>query len=243
MISVCIPTYNGEKFIFQQLQSILLQLNKNDEIIISDDSSTDNTIAIIKSFDDQRIILLENNKFYNPIFNLENALKHAKGDYIFLSDQDDIWSQNKVKIFMNYFKSYDLVVSDCMIINENGDVLKESLYERTKPSYNFLSCLYRNPFLGNAMAFKRIILDKAIPFPRKIIMHDIWIGLLALKTSKVYFANDKLSSWRRHDDNITNSIKRSDDKLSDYSFFFKIKYRLQMLFLIYKRIYIDKKNK
>ena len=68
-------------------------------------------------------------------------------------------------------------------------------------------------------------------------MHDIWIGLLALKTSKVYFASEKLSSWRRHDNNITNSIKRRDDKLSDYSFFFKIKYRLQMLILIFKRIY------
>ncbi|NVN94892.1 MAG: glycosyltransferase family 2 protein [Bacteroidetes bacterium] len=236
MISVCIPTYNGEKFIFQQLQSILSQLQQDDEVVISDDSSTDNTIHIIKSFNDHRIVLLGNNKFYSPIFNLENALKHAKGDYIFLSDQDDIWEQNKVITFLNHLKSFELVVSDCKIIDKNGNLLKKSLFERTKPTYNFFTCLYRNPFLGNAMAFNRTIMNKALPFPKKIIMHDIWIGLLALKTAKIYFIEEKLSSWRRHEQNVTNSIQKSDDKLSEYSFFFKIKYRFIMLVLIFKRV-------
>jgi len=211
-------------------------LQQNDEIIISDDSSTDNTISIIKSFNDKRIVILENNKFYSPVFNVENALKHAKGDYIFLSDQDDIWEQNKTEVLLKYLKYNDLVVSDCKIINEDGNLLNDSLFERTKPTYNFYTCLYRNPFLGNAMAFNRSILNRALPFPKKIIMHDIWIGLLALKIGKIYFAQEKLSSWRRHENNVTNSIKRSDDKLSDYSFCFKIKYRIVMLMLVFKRI-------
>lgn len=91
MISVCMPTYNGEKFIRIQLESILSQLGNDDEIVISDDSSTDKTVEITKSFNDSRIHLLENNTFHSPIYNLENALKNAKGDFIFLSDQDDEW--------------------------------------------------------------------------------------------------------------------------------------------------------
>ena len=90
MISVCMATYNGEKYIEEQLKSILSQLGENDEVIVSDDSSTDNTLAIVESFNDVRIKIFPNNKFHSPIFNFENALKQATGDYIFLSDQDDV---------------------------------------------------------------------------------------------------------------------------------------------------------
>ena len=97
MVSVCLASYNGEKFIKQQIDSILCQLGKHDEIIISDDSSTDRTVQIIKNYNDPRIKLIEDCKFQSPIFNLENALKQAKGDYIFLSDQDDFWESKNTK--------------------------------------------------------------------------------------------------------------------------------------------------
>src|SRR5688572_19081887 len=113
MISVCIPTFNGEKFIHRQLESIISQLSPDDEIVISDDSSSDNTLNIIKSLNDSRIKLLDNNHFRNPIFNLENALKHAKGDFIFLADQDDLWKENKVPLLLKKLNNYDLVLSNC----------------------------------------------------------------------------------------------------------------------------------
>lgn len=91
-------TYNGEKYISVQLDSILKQLSENDEVIISDDSSTDRTVDVIKNFKDKRIKLYEDNHFHSPIFNFENALEKASGDIIFLSDQDDVWLDNKVKI-------------------------------------------------------------------------------------------------------------------------------------------------
>ncbi|MDE5758415.1 MAG: glycosyltransferase, partial [Allobaculum sp.] len=91
MISVCIATYNGERYIETQIRSILDQLNEDDEIIISDDSSTDRTLDIIRSLNDSRIKLFAGNKFHSRTFNFENALKQATGDFIFLSDQDDIW--------------------------------------------------------------------------------------------------------------------------------------------------------
>ena len=102
MISVCMATHNGGKYIKEQIDSILVQISNEDELIISDDSSTDDTVEIIKKIKDKRIKLFENNKFFSPNLNFENALLHSKGDIIFLSDQDDIWKKDKVKIMGNY---------------------------------------------------------------------------------------------------------------------------------------------
>lgn len=103
MISVCIATHNGAHYIKEQIESILCQLGTNDEIIISDDGSTDNTIDILLAFNDKRIIIYHYKQpvksKHSHIYvckNFENALKHAKGDYIFLADQDDWWMPNKV---------------------------------------------------------------------------------------------------------------------------------------------------
>src|SRR6266702_1070934 len=102
-ISVCMATHNGARYIRQQLETILFQLGPDDEVVVSDDSSTDETIAIIKSFADQRIRLFENNTFYSSIFNFENALRRATGDIIVLSDQDDIWLDNKIATIRSRF--------------------------------------------------------------------------------------------------------------------------------------------
>lgn len=104
MISVCIATYNGGKYIKEQLDSILFQLGKDDEVIISDDSSTDDTLSILESYHDERIVILTNQKFHSPVYNFENALKSAKGDFIFLSDQDDIWEPTKVEVMLDSLK-------------------------------------------------------------------------------------------------------------------------------------------
>ena len=96
MISVCMATYNGERFIVGQIRSILSQLNADDELIISDDGSTDDTTILIEGIGDKRITLL-NGGFHSPIKNFENAIKHAKGDVVYLSDQDDLWLPGRVE--------------------------------------------------------------------------------------------------------------------------------------------------
>jgi glycosyltransferase involved in cell wall biosynthesis len=95
-ISVCMATHNGARFIRRQLETILTQLAPGDEVVISDDSSTDGTLEIIDSFDDPRIRLFTGNTFFGPIFNFENALRKAMGEIIVLADQDDIWLDGKV---------------------------------------------------------------------------------------------------------------------------------------------------
>ena len=228
MISVCIPTYNGEKYIHAQLESILNQLSSEDEVIISDDSSTDNTIQIIKSFNDSRIKLLENNTFHSPIYNLENALKNANGDYIFLSDQDDIWKSDKVSVVMSYLHKSIMVIHDADIIDGDGNLLYSSFYTQNKTRksrvYNFI----KNGYLGCCIAFNRILLEKALPFPKSLPMHDIWLGnVAAFKYKKVIFIPHKLISYRRHKDNISIASEKS---------YRHIKQRLSDRFIIFMNL-------
>ena len=106
MISVCIATYNGERFIREQIDSILRQLSSDDEIILSDDGSTDDTISIINSIDDKRIKIIEGPRKHSPTPNFECAMKESKGDYIFLAVQDDVWKPNKVEVCIKWLQNY-----------------------------------------------------------------------------------------------------------------------------------------
>lgn len=222
-ISVCMATYNGERYVAVQLTSILNQLSDGDELIISDDSSIDNTTTIIKSFNDNRIKLYENQQFKSPIFNFENALKHANGEYIFLADQDDIWIPRKVEIFKKYLNDYDLVLSDANIIDDSGKEIYESFYRVNASNGGLLKNMVKNSYLGCTMAFNRKILEKSLPFPKDLPMHDWWMGLIAEVYGKTCFVDDKLISYRRHGNNASPTGEKSK-----YSIIKKIQFRLIM---------------
>lgn len=230
MISVCIATYNGERYLKEQLNSILYQLADNDEVIISDDSSTDATLDIINSYQDSRIKLLPYQKFHSPIFNFEYALKCAKGDYIFLSDQDDVWEDNKVEVMMRALQRSHLVVSDCCVVDANLQVICRSFCNNKSRSKGIISNIIRNNFLGCCMAFRKEVLDKALPFPPSIAMHDIWLGLCASCFYSVEFIPDKLIKYRRHGNNASPTGEKSNLKIS-----YRIKYRLQFIIALIKR--------
>ena len=133
MISVCLATYNGGRYLECQLKSILSQLGADDEIVVSDDGSKDSTLDIINSFNDSRIKVFRN-ECHGVIHNFGNALCHANGDYIFLSDQDDEWMPDKVKICMEYLKHYHCVTTDCYVSDSEGNITAESFFKlnRTK---------------------------------------------------------------------------------------------------------------
>lgn len=231
MISVCIATYNGEKYLREQLDSILCQLDINDEVIISDDSSTDNTLEIIRSYKDNRIRILSHNKFFSPVFNFENALKHVKGDYIFLSDQDDIWMENKVEIMMGYLKQgYSLVLSDGLIVDKDLKICSDSIYEILNSHKGFVQNLIHNSYSGSRMAFTRSLLDVALPFPSHIAMHDIWIGLCSELFMKTIYIPDKLILYRRHENNVSMTGEKSP-----FGFGYKLSYRFYLLCHLIKR--------
>ena len=232
-ISICIATYNGEKYIFQQLNSILKQINDNDEVIISDDSSTDRTLQIIRHFNDVRIKIYPNNTFYSPILNFENALNKASGDLIFISDQDDIWEDNKIAVISQLLQQYDLVVSDCSIIDSEGRLTNDSFFKIRKSGKGLLKNLYKNSYLGCCMAFNKRILRKAMPFPKSLPMHDMWIGLISELYGKSFFCDATLIKYRRHSDSVTgSSILTGSGFRSTFSKISMIKFRVYLIFYL-----------
>lgn len=180
-ISVCMAVHNGQKYLKEQMDSILSQLGPDDELVISDDGSSDSTLALIKSFKDRRVRFFSCNVTGDAIRNFENALAHSTGDVIFLADQDDVWSGNKVATMMSHLKLYDLVLCDGVLVNEDLSILKSSansLFAVNKVKRGLIRNIWKNGYTGCCMAFKRELLKKALPFPPGIPMHDQWLGLI-----------------------------------------------------------------
>ena len=232
MISVCLATYNGEKYIKEQLLSIIKQLDENDEIIISDDGSNDNTISIIKNLD-ERIKIVFNTKEKGYTKNFENAITHAKGKYIFLSDQDDIWIDNKVEIMMSYLKNYDLVISNAEICNSKLESTGTTYHDITGGQGGFFNNFYKLRHIGACIAYKSKMNRKLLPFPnnQKLYSHDIWIPLIGELYYKTKVISKPLILYRRHETNTSSGGAPSLNGLS-----FKIRIRLYTLTNLLGRI-------
>lgn len=204
-VSVCIATYNGEKYIEEQIKSILLQLSSEDEIIVSDDNSSDNTIKILKKLRDKRIKIYFNSrkKGYTP--NFENALEKARGDIILLSDQDDIWLPQKLERFKEKLKDFDVVISDAKIVNEKLEIIEKSLFKIVNIKTGLFNNLKKNRYYGCCIGFKKEILERVLPFPKwySICPHDSWIPIVAEMYYKVGLIEEPLLLYRRHNSNVS----------------------------------------
>jgi glycosyltransferase involved in cell wall biosynthesis len=204
MISVCLASYNGEKYIYDQVASILVQLMPEDELIISDDSSTDKTIDILRNFNDSRIRIYHHQSVGRPTENFQNALIRAKGEIIFLADQDDVWLDGKYEIMKALLSTYDMVLSNSILVDEDLNILNNSFFDFHKSAKGVLRNAVRNSYFGSCMAFKRNILDYALPFPSTVeIGHDIWLGLISEIVGNVHFLHQPLILYRRHNETVT----------------------------------------
>lgn len=225
MISVCIATYNGARYIGEQLASILKQLSAEDEVVVSDDGSTDGTIDIVRSLNDHRIRIVDGPRRHSPTLNFERALRNAKGEYIFLADQDDVWLEGKVTRCVEELQMCDCVVSDARVTDSLLNTTSESLFQLMHVRRGRLSnLLWRNGYTGCCMAFKREVLSKALPFPTDIPMHDIWIGNVAAFCGSLHFIDDRLLLFRRHD-----AAASCNGKRSNYSLWQKLSFRWHTL--------------
>lgn len=230
MISVCLATYNGEKYIREQLDSILCQLSDTDEVIISDDGSTDDTINVINSYNDNRIKQFINQGRHGYVTNFENAFTHANGDYIILSDQDDIWLPSKVEKVMDALLTYDLVMHDANIVDGSGKKLGKTFYSIIKHHKNsFIANWLRPRFLGCCMAFKSNVLKSALPMTS--LDHDYWIGMFALYKFKVKFLDDALINYRRHGNNVSSTSEKNTNSL-----YHKLSKRIKLICTLFYRI-------
>lgn len=233
MVSVCIAAHNGEKYIGEQLESILNQLSDRDEIIISDDGSEDNTLAIVQSFNDKRIKIFRKRQdkvngkhkgFYYSTSNFENALNHAGGDFIFLCDQDDVWYEDKLKVCIDALDDCDYIKHDYSTIDGNGSLKTVSNYKASDYiHWNFFWCMKTLPFRGCCMAFRRKVIDASLPFPAECLQHDSWIGMNAVLNGFSFKYIDKPLLYHRIHESNLSELKNKN------SLMFRIKYRLVLL--------------
>lgn len=235
MISVAMASYNGEKHIKKQISSILSNLSEIDELVISDDGSTDKTIEIIESFNDKRIRLIYGaRKGVNQ--NFANAISNCKGDYIFLSDQDDIWYSNKVDSVMKIFnknKNCVLVQHNAKVVDENGNILINSFAKHRKVRAGFLKNWMRNSYHGCCMAFKKDLVINILPMPQKGCFHDQWIGLIANLKGNTIFCDTILMEYKRFENNASS--------FTHYPFIKQLKNRIIIMINIF--LYAVKSNK
>lgn len=204
-ISVAMATYNGEKYITEQIDSILKQLQENDELIISDDGSTDKTIEIIERYKDKRIKLF--NGPHNGVKqNFANAINNCKGKYIFLSDQDDVWLEKKVDKVLNTFENEKCtcVLHDNIVFDStSGKTIIESFFKYRHCKGGVIKNIIKNSYIGCCMAFSGEITDKILPIPNDLEMHDQWIGIISDLYGKTSLLEEKLIKYRRHGNNVS----------------------------------------
>ena len=232
MISVCIATFNGEKYIREQICSIASQISPEDEIIVSDDGSTDNTISVIKELDIPNIRIIHHIQDHGYTANFENAITHSKGDIIFLSDQDDIWLPNKVKICIEQMEKFDMVISNAKVVDDELRTINNSFFSLRNTHHGWLNNMIKFGYLGCCIAFKRKILEKALPFPksRRMCTHDNWLTLVGLTFYHVKIIDKPLILYRRHNHTTSNGGFNNST-----SFLFKIEYRLYLLINLLSR--------
>lgn len=220
-ISVCLATYNGEKYIETQINSILPQLSGNDELIIIDDCSKDKTVDIIKSLNSKYIKIFINEKNLGHVKTFEKLLNLAQNQLLFLSDQDDIWIESKIEIYKKYFDDNDvLLISDnSYFIDNKGNEIHANIVKLSKESSQNYSKniidIYNGTagYYGCGMAMKKDILDVILPIPTYIESHDLWIAMAANMMRSNLHIDDKTFYRRIHDEN---------DSLRKRNFFKKI---------------------
>ncbi|WP_373073757.1 glycosyltransferase family 2 protein [Sulfurimonas sp.] len=221
LVSIAMCTYNGEKYIKEQIDSILEQTYKDFELIITDDCSSDNTINIIKEYQkiDDRIKLYENEKNLGFIKNFEKAISLCSGDYIALADQDDSWKKNKLEVFINEIGENILVYSDAILMDENSSLIKNGK-ELVRPENNLVSGNNNKAFLltncvsGNTIMFRKELVEHILPIPENISFHDIWIAFVATSISSIVYTEESMTYYRRYPDQITST------RVKDYKGFF-----------------------
>lgn len=239
-LSVALCTYNGEKYIKEQLESILNQTLPVYEIVICDDGSNDETIAIIEQFQldfPNKISLYQNQVNLGSTKNFEKAITICTGDYIFLSDQDDVWEENKVEKIIQYFAenpSTEAVFTNGNLINTqsekiNSHSLWDSVFfienQLSKPVDLYQHIIFKaNMVTGATLCIKKEIINLILPIPNiKKFYHDEWIAIIIASRSKLGYLTDKLISYRVHSNqqsgfksNLKNNKSEKYQLKSDY---------------------------
>lgn len=219
MIDILLATYNGEKYISEQIDSLINQTYQNWTLIVHDDGSSDNTIKILKKYVlkyPKKIILIEDAiKTGGAKNNFSHLSSFSTSQYIMFCDQDDVWLNDRIELFYKTMleseKGYGnipiVVFSDLTVVDDKLNVVNNSMikYQRLNPeiakSFEMLKC--QNVITGCAMMVNKKALDFSMPIPKDALMHDWWIGLITAKYGKNIFLNTATILYRQH---VNNAI-------------------------------------
>jgi glycosyltransferase involved in cell wall biosynthesis len=224
--------YNGERFLRQQVGSVLSELLPGDELIIIDDASTDASLALLKSISSLALQIYSNPSNLGVIGSFERGLQIAAHEFIFLCDQDDVWLPGKRAAFVAAFEqdpTVSVVISDAQVIDAQGQLSAQS-FMATRGGFNgsVYATVWRNRYLGCAMAMRRVLLESALPVPRQAPMHDMWFGAIGRLTGKVTYLPAPLLQYRRHTGNVSPSHRQSLQRM--------LRWRMALLFALVVRI-------
>lgn len=212
LVSIVLPSYNGERFLEKQLDSIFAQSCQDFELIVTDDVSTDNTVAIL-----QRYVQRENFHYsvnrqnLGFIQNFCQALKRARGQYIAPCDQDDIWLPHKLETLLANAGENLLIYSNSKLVDEQERPLGKSLRESLKVNFisgnNHRAFYYANCVAAHTMLFRRELLEYIDSLPESVY-HDHWLAFMASRLGSIRAVDEELVLYRRHASSVTTTVKK-----------------------------------
>lgn len=234
-LNILMATYNGEKYIAEQIESILTQTYTNFRLIISDDNSTDSTKDIIEKYSstDNRIIFNSNKTNIGVIKNFEKLINNSRSEYFMLCDQDDVWYPNKVEKSLEFIMNNDvlLMYSDLHVVNDQLQTISQSYWRMKKISpvkrKPWTTLLVQNVVTGCTIIAKNELKHFALPFPNIIEMHDSWLALVASIHGEINYIDEPMILYRQHQNNYVGASSSNEmyDAISYKEFYEKrIKY-------------------
>jgi len=211
LVSIALCTYNGQRFLSRQLDTLISQDYPNIEIIVVDDCSTDKSCDILERYArrDQRIKLFRNDKNIGYVRNFERAIKLCNGDLIALSDQDDLWEPTKLSVMVNAIDDNIMVYHDSDFIDERNRRIGNNTMASKFRMYEGESCIpfiMSNCISGHATVFRREMIKYIFPFAHDNY-HDWWISYVAFNVGKVKFVDQVLVHYRQHSNSVTDMLK------------------------------------
>ena len=224
LVSIALCTYNGEKFLNKQLTSILSQTYRNIELIIVDDCSTDDTVKMIRDFqeNDQRIKLIINEQNLGFNRNFQKAIGLCTGDFIAVCDQDDIWLSHKIETLLQAIGQQDMVYCNSAFVDTNDQPTGKYIIDpnRNSAAYqHYKNILMENFITGHNLLFRRKAIQQMFPFPKNSF-YDWWMGFVMLYEGKLAYCNQVLTHYRTHESSVMNVINnqhKSSSKLNQFN--------------------------
>ncbi len=233
MISIAMTTFNGERYLREQIESIISQTVTDWELIVCDDCSSDSTWSILTEFSnkDKRIKLFSNKENLGFKKNFSKAVELCTGKYIALSDQDDIWAKNHLEILLKNIDGKSVSAGNALLVDKDGISLKRKHNEvRGFDFFMEQKFLYRELLLDNPIQGASMLLDaefskRCVPIPEKVKYHDTWFATCACFDKGISYTYEIVTYYRQHGDNITFKDHNKDTR----SFFEKLFSKINVL--------------